>query len=193
MDLKTLHRRFFSENTVGYRTIQKFFVQYRSLLAKNGSTEFHDLLNEVFVSISQTNFSKIIKIEHYVHRAIKIQCWAILDKCKRYERKTNTITLNDEDTIEEAVKSNDPGPIAQMETQELLKLVIHFKQTLNSENQSIFNELIENSDESFVDLATKFNLNGNTFRTKVKRLRSGFAEYLRSRGYHHPEMEIISK
>ena len=191
MDLQTLHKKFFSIDTVGYKTIQKFFGQYRSRLSKSGISDFDEVVNEVFLSISQSDLSEVRDTERYIHRAIKIKCWAILDKCSRAE-KSIFLKLNINETVEEAAFSSDESPVGRMESQELVKLMILFKQTLSHDNLSLFNELIEASDDTFVDLAGKLKMNGNTIRTKVRRLRSNLAHFLISKGYDHPVVQRIA-
>ncbi|MBL7959379.1 sigma-70 family RNA polymerase sigma factor [bacterium] len=185
MNSTTLHKKYFAENTVGSKIIRKFYFANSKILVNNNYADFNDLVHEIYLNISKINFDKIQNEEHYIHRAIKVQCWSVLDKI--YSKKglvtTETRLSNERSSysLSEA-PSGDPDPQANMESAQLMTIVTRFRKTLAADETKILNTLIDEQGVSFVDMARRFQLNENTIRTKVRRLRISFEEYLRENG-----------
>lgn len=185
MDNTILYKKYFAENTIGSKIIRKFYFANYQLLIKNNYLDFNDLVHDIFLKISKIDFSKIQNEQFYIHRAMKVQCWSILDKI--YSKKSLEIAesrLSSEQTgysLSEA-PSSDLDPQENMESEQLMTTVIRFKKTLTADEINIFNTLIDEHDVAFVELAKRFQLNENTVRTKIMRLRNSLSEYLKQNG-----------
>jgi len=155
MDQNLLYKNYFQENTSGYKIITVYFNKYYDLFHHSGLTSAADVINEVFLSLSKTNFSKIEKIENYILRAIKIQRWSILDKSKK--RKSIVLEKPDKESdaslLEQQV-SDGENPQQNLTGMELLTEINLFKIHINSREADILNSLI--ADVPRTDMAKRF-------------------------------------
>ena len=83
MNKELLYKRYFNSGTRGYKLVKAFYNKYHDLLYKADYPDFNDFLNDIFLSISSINFSKVQQEEHYVIRSVNLQCRHLLDKAIR--------------------------------------------------------------------------------------------------------------
>jgi DNA-directed RNA polymerase specialized sigma24 family protein len=155
-------------------------------MIKNNFVDLNDLIHDIYLNLSKINFDKVQNEQNYVHRAIKIQCWAVLDKITSKKLQvipeTNLVTDRHTPILSEA-PSTEPDPHHRMETSQLMSIFLRFKKTLPTEETNLLNAMLDEHDLAFVDVAKRLQLNENTVRTKVRRLRKSFHEYLKENGY----------
>lgn len=186
MDKTVLYKKYFAVDTIGLRIIKKFYLTHHQQMIQNSYTDFNDLVHDIYLNISKIDFGKVQNEQHYIHRAIKIQCWAILDKIQSKKTFITPEARLRNDQSEYAMSetpSGEPDPHGIMETDQLIVTISRFKRTLASDEVNILNTLIDEHDIALVDMAKRFHLNENTVRTKVRRLRISFEEYLRKNGH----------
>ncbi len=196
MDQKTLHNEYLLEGTAGFAVIRKFYFRYADVLTTASLYDINDVVHEVFLSLSKTNFAQINNVEHYLMRAIKLHCWSILDKAIR--RKT--VIVNGGGKDESDGKEINDGKILpftnpdesliELEGLELLSQVILFKTQLNSNETRLLNLLIDEVERD--EIAKKLGFNMNTLDTNIRRLRMKLAEYLKSLGYTYRALNRFS-
>ncbi len=186
MDKTVLYKKYFADDTTGSRIIRKFYFTHHQLMIQNSYIDFNDLAHDIFLNISKIDFEKVKNEQHYIHRSIKIQCWAVLDKIYSKSGVITPETRLTNDRTEFSLSetpSGDPDPHGLMESDQLMVTIARFKRTLPSEEMNILNTLIDEHNIALVDMARRFHLNENTVRTKIRRLRISFEEYLRKNGH----------
>lgn len=174
MDQNFLYQRFFSESTAGYRTMQAFFFRFKNRLVKAQFESLNDLINEVFLSVSKINLDMVQNHEHYIVRSIKLRCWSILEKSNKYQ------TSGDSSVSADDVEGHATNPWEHLEYNETVRLISEFKLQQSPSDAAIINELIDDPDISSADLGEKLNMNPNTVRTKIHRIRKSLSGYLES-------------
>jgi DNA-directed RNA polymerase specialized sigma24 family protein len=155
----------------------------------------NDVLHEVLLSLSKTNFDNVLNIEHYIMRAIKLQCWSLLDKAI----KKKAFIANNDGIFENEGLEKDPDrsphtgqneQLQEIEGAELLVQISLFKQQLKENDVRLLNLLIDETERS--EIAKLFGINLNTLDTNIRRLRIKAAEYLRGLGYIHEGINRFS-
>ena len=192
MDMNRLHQEFLREGSAGHAVIRKFYSRYTDVLAHSTIVSIDDVVHEVFVSLSKTDFTKVQNIEHYMMRAIKLQCWSLLDKALRMkavsaERKQGT-TDDEEDRDQiDSEPASEHQPLAELEGIELLGHVNLFKSQLGGKEAQLLNMLIDGAERS--EIAKELALNMNTLDTHIRRLRIRLAGHLKNLGYMYPAFQ----
>ena len=186
METQILHQKYLATGTAGHAIIRRFYSKYSDLLIKSTIADLDDVVHEVFVSLSRTNFSEIQNVEHYVMRAIKLRCWSLLDKAIRLKAGGMERLNPDEPGGYDAQKSQ-PEHLTELEGMELLSQVNSFKSQLNPRDFTLLNLLIDGSERA--DIAKHLDLNLNTLDTSIRRLRIRLAEFLRGLGYTYKALE----
>ncbi|HTP13267.1 MAG TPA: hypothetical protein VMM37_06535 [Bacteroidota bacterium] len=191
MDSGTLHKKYLSAGTPGYAIVQRFQVKYADVLLKSGFSDVDDILHEILLSLSRSDYSRVVNIDHYVMRAIKLHCWTLLDKALRIK---SVMTSADSDLSEENDRPDDrkAGMSAvdgsqTIEGMELLSYVNLFKAELNQRDVQLLNLLIDETERS--DIARRLELNLNTLDTSIRRLRIRLAEFLHGLGYTYKALD----
>lgn len=193
MDITTLHNVYLQKGTAGYAVIRNFYSRYADILAKTSLINIDDVVHEVFLSLSKTDFENVRNVEHYIMRAIKLQCWSLLDKAIRQKAIiTDNDGMNDSDEKERNYKqiptvTYQNGQLTELEGTDLLVQINLFKARLNSQEIRLLNFLIDEMDRS--EIAGMMEINVNTLDTNIRRLRIKLAEYLKNLGYAHKGLE----
>lgn len=181
MDPNTLHDRYFRHGTGGFAVMQRFFRKYRDVLRRVHCVEINDVVNDVFLSLSRSDFREVTDEQRYVLRAIKLHCWSLLDKALRHkavEADHQSTTIGPLAMSEQA----DPvAGLAEIEGMELLSLMNLFKLRIGPDDVRILNLLIDETPRT--EIAETLLLNLNTLDTRIRRLRIKMADFLLSRGY----------
>lgn len=190
MDKNMLHQEFLREGRAGYAVIRRFYSRYTDVLAHSTIVSVDDVVHEVFVSLSKTDFTKVQNVDHYVLRAIKLHCWTLLDKAIRLKGLVveNTNEVDADKTVLGASKS-DPSADhpTELDGMELLAFVNLFKAQVGIKEARLLNLLIDETPRS--EMATLLDMNMNTLDTKIRRLRIRLVEYLRGLGYSYKAFE----
>ena len=191
VDTHILHQQYLADGTAGYAVIRRFYAKYADVLARTNLIDLNDILHEVFVSLSKTDFSQIQNHEHYLMRAIKLHCWTLLDKAIRAKALTADPRVElhgEEDAAEpETRELSSPDHLATIEGVELLAYVNMFKAGLTPRDSRLLNLLIDETERS--EIARSLELNMNTLDTSIRRLRIRLAEFLRNLGYTYKSLE----
>ncbi len=196
MDHNALHKEYLLEGTAGYAVIRKFYLRYADILPQTSLYDVNDVVHEVFMSLSKTNFTQVQNIEHYVMRAIKLHCWSILDKAiKRKSVIVSSVEKENKDGKEKKDERILPftrpdESLIELEGMELLSQVNLFKTQLNSTEVRLLNLLIDETERG--EIAKIFGFNLNTLDTNIRRLRMKLAEYLKSIGYTYKALNRFS-
>jgi DNA-directed RNA polymerase specialized sigma24 family protein len=194
MNKLSLYNRYFKQNTSGYRMIQAFYYKYSSSLNAAGHTKLNDVIHEIFVSLSKSDFKQVQNTEHYIHRAIKLQCWTLLDKGIKSKKIIPESKLKNFDKQEkkssgilhEIEDSGNPGD--NLEFSELMREINLFKAQLNAHEILILNGLID--EKKRTEIANTIHLNLNTVDTQIRRLRIRLTRHLKSKGF---QSDLIDK
>lgn len=193
MDNRTLHTKYFKEGTSGFAIICRFFQKYNDVLVRVQCTDINDLVNEVFLSLSRTDFQQVQNEQHYIMRAIKLHCWSLLDKAiRRKARVTEAPRFGDQENAEtrndlETVSQDQHDHLTEIEGMELLANVNLFKAHVSQRDAQLLNLLIDEAPRS--DMAELLGLNMNTLDTQIRRLRIKLVDYLKSLGYTYNALE----
>ena len=192
MDTNILHKKYLQQGTAGFAIIRKFHIRYADLLAKNNVMSIDDVLHEIFLSLSKTDLNEVRNVEHYIMRAIKLQCWSMLDKAIRQKTvgELRAIIIGDEkedptELVQHTAHQNDQ--LNELEGMDLLVQINLFKARLHPHEVRLLNYLIDETERS--DIAAMLEMNLNTLDTNIRRLRMKLAEYLKRLGYIHSGME----
>lgn len=189
MDNRTLHTEYFQEGTSGHAIVRKFYGRYSDVLTKSSLIDINDVIHEVFLSISKTNFENVRDPEHYIMRAIKLQCWSLLDKAIKQKglTGTNESELEHNEKIERFDQTQMQNTqLQEIEGTELLVQINLFKNQLKENDIRLLNFLMDETERT--DIAKFLGINLNTLDTKIRRLRMKLAEYLNNLGYAHKGM-----
>jgi DNA-directed RNA polymerase specialized sigma24 family protein len=193
MDNNTLHKKYFNQGTTGYAVIRKFYSRYTDVLSRASIVSVDDVVHEVFLSLSKTDFAQVRNAEHYIMRAVKLHCWSLLDKAIRVKALgADNRGRGDADETERSDVSDLPAPLsaghpAELDGMELLACVNLFKAQLGSRETRLLNLLIDGTPRS--DIAGHLGLNINTLDTNIRRMRIRLADFLRSLGYSYKVLE----
>ena len=187
MDNQTLHQKYLREGTAGYAVIRRFYSRYTDVLARSTIVSVDDVVHEVFVSLSKTDFTKVQNVEHYVMRAIKLHCWSLLDRAIRLKALVveNTNDLDSDETVKGATSYVDHP--TELDGMELLARVNLFKANVGLKEARLLNLLIDETPRS--EMAALLGLKMNTLDTNIRRLRIRLAEYLKGLGYSYKAFE----
>jgi DNA-directed RNA polymerase specialized sigma24 family protein len=170
--------------------IRRFYSRYTDVLAHSTIVSVDDVVHEVFVSLSKTDFAKVQNVEHYVLRAIKLHCWTLLDKAIRLRALVgdNADDRDSDETTKGALKERliTDHP-TELEGIELLACVNLFKAQVGLKEARLLNLLIDETPRS--EMADLLGLNMNTLDTNIRRLRIRLVEYLRGLGYTYKAFE----
>ena len=193
MDTQILHSKYFTEGTPGFATIRKFYRKYGDVLIQLHYTNINDVVHEVFLSLSRTDFTHVQNEEHYVMRAIKLHCWSLLDKAIRQkavvaeDASSNSLDETETNVGLHTVPADRHDHLAQIEGMELLSYVNLFKTLISERDARLLNLLIDEA--SRAEMSRLLELNMNTLDTHIRRLRIKLVEYLKSLGYTYKALE----
>ena len=192
MNNHTLHLKYFREGTPGLGILLRFYRKYADVLTEIQCTALDDLVNEVFLSLSKTDFKTVRREEHYVLRAIKLHCWSLLDKALRSKsRSQRGVEHGAKDghanTILETSSLHNDTVATELEGMELLTRITLFKGCVSPGEVHLLNLLIDGTGRS--EIASTLGLKLNTLDTHIRRLRLKLSEYLRSLGYTYAALE----
>lgn len=189
MDSNTLHIKYLQQGTAGFVVIRKFYLRYADLLVSSNLATIDDVMHEIFLSLSKTDFNEVRNAEHYIMRAIKLQCWSMLDKAIKHKTAGVKRESQDDETEHELIHAaaNQHDQLNVVEGNDLLVQINLFKARLNPQEVTLLNHLIDETDR--FDIAAAMNMNLNTLDTNIRRLRMKLAEYLKHLGYVHAGME----
>lgn len=192
MDNEALHTRYLQRGTAGRAVIDRFYSRYADALAKAGFDGVDDVVHEVFVSLSKTDFTNVHNPDHYVLRAVKLRCWSLLDKALR--RKA---TMAGNEPLSEGDQEIPPlhsGVIVEQEVSvegmELVTVVNLFKAQLNPRDMRLLNLLIDETART--EIANLLGVNLNTLDTNIRRLRIRLADFLKELGYTYTSIGRFS-
>jgi DNA-directed RNA polymerase specialized sigma24 family protein len=191
VDSHTLHQKYLSQGTPGYAIIRRFYLKYSDVLAKGNVVDINDVVHEIYVSFSRTDFHQIQNVEHYVMRAIKLHCWSMLDKSIRLKALAAEPPIHrdndDEPSERDVVAAEESDHLTVLEGIELLSYVNLFKAELSARDSKLLNLLIDETERS--EIAKLLELNLNTLDTTIRRLRIRLAEFLKNLGYTYKALE----
>ena len=191
MENNILHKKYLQQGTAGFAIIRKFHSRYADLLAKNSVMSIDDVLHEIFLSLSKTDLRDVRNVEHYIMRAIKLQCWSLLDKAIRQKTVGGVLTAatdEKEEPVEPVHHAADQNnQLTELEGMDLLVQINLFKVRLSPHEVRLLNYLIDETERA--DIAAMLKMNLNTLDTNIRRLRIKLAEYLKNLGYVHTGME----
>ena len=190
MDKKKFHREFLQQGSAGYAVIRRFYSRYADVLVHSTIISVDDVVHEVFISLSKTDFTRVKDVEHYVLRAIKLHCWSILDRSIRLKGLVETRRGDDESSDQDAVISKLARPgnqTTEVEGSELLALVNLFKAQSARNEAQLLNLLIDETPRS--EIASTLGLKMNTLDTNIRRLRIRLADFLKGLGYSYKVLE----
>jgi DNA-directed RNA polymerase specialized sigma24 family protein len=187
MDNQILHQKYLREGTAGHVVICRFYSRYTDVLARSTIVSVDDVVHEVFVSLSKTDFTKVQNVEHYVMRAIKLHCWSLLDRAIRLKALVveNTNDLDSDETVKGATSYVDHP--TELDGMELLARVNLFKANVGLKETRLLNLLIDETPRS--EMAALLGLKMNTLDTNIRRLRIRLVEYLRGLDYSYKAFE----
>ena len=192
MDMNTLHREFLREGSAGYAVIRRFYYRYSDALAHSTIVSIDDVVHEVFISLSKTDFTKVKNIEHYVMRAIKFQCWSLLDRALRMkavsaERQREAEGDQERTELIDSEPADQHLQLTELEGIELLGHVNLFKAQLGGKEGRLLNMLIDGAERA--EIAQELALNMNTLDTQIRRLRIRLVGHLKALGYVYPAFQ----
>lgn len=193
MNIHTLHGKYLQQGTAGYAVIRRFYYRYADLLTRANLIDIDDIVHEIFLSLSKTDFRQVRVVEHYVMRAIKLHCWSLLDKAVRLKsvaperQRRNDLDEPEGSRMPDSQEPDHPEPLAELEGMELLSNLNLFKCQLNSRDARLLNLLIDGTARS--EIAEFLGLNMNTLDTNIRRLRIRLADHLRDLGYTYKALE----
>jgi DNA-directed RNA polymerase specialized sigma24 family protein len=193
-----LNEKYFSNNTRGYKIINRFYLKYRDLFIKTIFTEFEDFRNQIFLNISGIKLSEEIKNEEaYIIGSIKIQCRVQLDKALRRKKEkpesqfNNSLIEEDGISITENLADSLPDPHEMLEGEEVFNSLNTFKLQLNTVEKELLNNMIE--EKTRIEIAEAKNLNMNTLDTHIRRLRIKLFTFLKENGYEYKMFKKYEK
>ena len=162
MNLEEINKKFFAFGTRGYKITSNFYNKYSDLFKKTLYQSFKEFSNQIFLNISNIDFSKDIRNEEaYIIGTIKIQCRVLLDKAIKSKKIIPESQLN------------------ELQNKEPEESVIN-QRTVNKKIE-LLNHLID--EKSRYEIAGEINININTLDTHIRRLRIKFSKFLIKLGY----------
>jgi DNA-directed RNA polymerase specialized sigma24 family protein len=189
MGHQNLYSEYFKEGTGGFAIIRRFYRKYADVLGYIQCAHINDVINEVFLSLTRTDFQHVKDEQHYVLRAIKLHCWSLLDRAIRVKalvqrgRETNA----EGDIVGNREVPGGTDQHAEHEGVELLAWMNLFKTQVSTHEARLLNLLIDETPR--VEIATELGLNMNTLDTHIRRLRMKLADYLKTLGYSYRSFE----
>ena len=190
-----LNEKYFSNNSRGFKIINRFYFKYRDLFARTIFVEFEDFRNQLFLNISGIKLTEgITNEEDYIIGAMKIQCRVQLDKAIRSKKEKPESRLNDTlvegegISISENLPADLPDPHIILEGEEVFNCINIFKMQLQAEEKRLFNSMIDGKTRQ--EIVEEQNINMNTLDTHIRRLRIKFFAFLKEKGY---DFEIFRK
>lgn len=191
MEIQFLHQKYLSPGTAGHAVIRRFYSKYADLLAITSLVDIDDVVNDVFLSLSKTDFTQVRNAEHYILRAVKLHCWSLLDKALRLKanvsRTEGRADENEGEGEPDYTRSVHADGQTEIEGMELLAFVNLFKAQLDPSEVRLLNLLIDETPRS--EIAGLLGLKMNTLDTQIRRLRIRLADFLRDRGYSYKVLE----
>jgi len=187
VDSHTLHQKYLRQGTPGFAVIRRFYSRYSDILVKVNLVDINDVVHEVFVSLSRTDFKQVQNVDHYTMRAIKLQCWSLLDKAMRSKAHGIERRANIDEADEAAPHKLQPDHVADLDGMELLAQVNLFKAQLPPRDVTLLNMLVDGAERS--NIAKFLGLNVNTLDTNIRRLRIRLADFLKDLGYTYQAIE----
>lgn len=197
MLINEITTKYFVEGTRGYNILRNYYTKYQDLFQSTVHNDFNDFLNQILLNISAINFSdKIKNTESYVIGSIKIQCRVQLDKVFKQKNRLKMVDLKQDDEEDapppiQNYPSRNRGPDKIVETEEIFKMINHFKYTLNSAEIELFNALIDELPR--LEIAKNQNINLNTLDTQIRRLRIKFVDFLSNKDYNFKIFDKFKK
>ncbi len=192
MDSRTLHTEYLQDGTAGHAIIRKFYGRYSDVLVTTSLIDINDVLHEVFLSLSKTNFENVQNLEHYIMRAIKLQCWSLLDKAIRQKaivvkNEGNQEGVSNENNLDHSLFASHNEQLQEIEGSELFVQINLFKSQLKKNDIRLLNFLIDETERP--EIAKILGINLNTLDTNIRRLRIKLADHLRGLGYAYKGLE----
>jgi DNA-directed RNA polymerase specialized sigma24 family protein len=188
MDHHTLHSRYFIEGTSGYAIIRRFYLKYNDVLPLIHCADMNDLVNDVFLSLSQTDFTQVRDEQRYVLRAIKLRCWSLLDRAIREKTLAGISQSRTSEGDGVAERAAQPaGHLTEIDGMELMSTVNLFKTRVSIREAELLNMLIDEIPRS--EIAARLALNMNTLDTHIRRLRKKLVGHLKGFGYTYKALE----
>ncbi len=189
MNLTDINKKYFTPGTRGYKILSYFYNKYSDLFNKTVYTNFEAFLNQIFLSVSNIDFTKDIRNEEaYIIGTIKIQCRVLLDKALKFKREVPESLLNElnnensEDSIINNLTANKKEEqLAHLEAEEFFNCINTFKTHLSVSEVKLLNNLID--EKTRFEIAEETNIKLNTLDTHIRRLRIKFSKFLKNSGY----------
>ena len=145
-----LNEKYFSNNSRGFKIINRFYLKYRDLFSRTIFVEFEDFRNQIFLNISGIRLTEGINNEEaYIIGAIKIQCRVQLDKAIRSKkekpesRMNETLVEGEGISFTENLSADLPDPHSILEGEEVFNCINVFKIQLTAEEKTLFNSMID--------------------------------------------------
>jgi hypothetical protein len=167
---KEISEKYLTPGTHGHKILRVFYTKYRDLFARTLHHEFDEFRNQILLNISSINFSEEIKnVEAYIIGTLKIQCRVQLDRALKIKNRTGhqqeagNSETEEEESFYEKIPSANPGPLENLESQEIFTAVNVFKLTLKSSEVDLLNFLIDGIPR--IEIAEKQKMNLNTLDT----------------------------
>lgn len=188
MTPRELNKIYFSRNTRGYNIIYKFYHKYYDLFYSTCNISYNDFLNQIYLNISNIDFSKDIKnVEAYITASIKIQCRVQLDRSIKLKKIISESKLKKEENESNSIleinsERKEISPAEILEGSEILQNISLFKFSLNSNEIELLNYLID--EKTRKEIVENTGMNINTLDTQIRRLRIKFYNFLKKLGYN---------
>ena len=185
MSPEELNHKYFSKETRGYNIISRYYYKYYDLFKRTAFPDFNDFIHQIYVNISEIDFSKEIKnLEAYLIGSIKIQCRVQLDKALKMKKTVAESMLSSDEENEPVTfkipsKSNNPDEV--LDIQEMYYHISLFKLQLKQREILLLNFLIDEKPRN--GIADEMQINLNTLDTHIRRLRIKMADYFKKLGY----------
>jgi len=144
-----INEKYFSNNTRGYKFLNRFYLKYREFLTKTAGSEFEDFRNRIFFNISGIKLSgDWINEEACILGAMKIECRMLLDKAIKSKpetrlHKSDQIIGEDGISISEPLTTPLPQPHEIPEGEEVFNMINLYKLRLKKGERDFLNNIID--------------------------------------------------
>ena len=188
MNKEELYKTYFAQGTVGFKIMRAYYNRNQDVFSMSDYSEFHDFMHEIYLNIAAIDFGPVEKLENYIIRSIRIQCWVIMEKSLRRRRREVPDRVcayrGAADDSYSRLASDHGNPLTELAGKEIAECLDLFRQDLAPVETRILDRLIHNPDEKQTDAADRLGLNVNTLRTKIRRIRISLAAFLEVYGYN---------
>ncbi len=147
-----INEKYFSNNTRGYKFLNRFYLKYREFFTKTADSEFEDFRNRIFFNISGIKFSEdLLNNEACILGTMKIQCRLLLDKAIRSKNEkqpgklpqSNQIIEEEGISISEPLPDVLPSPHEIPEGEEVYNTMNIYKLRLKKGDRDFLNNIID--------------------------------------------------